>query len=190
MESSLTNLYVSNLPLYFNEELLSRLACLYGLVLRCRVGIRKQKSQDRPMSRPRRFGMIEYATGSQAERAKSLMDGIVINGYQLHVTWAFPSRENENGRPLTNVYFYHLPPWSTATHLNYICQIFGEIVKSRVVINNPRFPSLQNYGFVRFDTTENAIRAIVHLHGCVLLDGTQIGARFARVSRKEVTSFS
>jgi hypothetical protein len=172
------NIHISNLPFGFSLSCLLRIASAYGIVKACRVGI---SSFTRVA-----FGLVSYSKEREAQRALQCMNGSYLAGRRLGATWALKAKRKP--RPLTNVYFDKLPRWWTTQELRTLCgQQFGKIVGARVIWDQDAQEG-RGYGFVRFDTNENAKKAIARLDGSILTDSggggraqlAQIAVRFAR----------
>jgi len=90
------------------------------------------------------------------------------------------SRIRRGPRLKTNVYFSSLPSSYTTADLIALCQSYGRIIGSRVLVN-PVTGLSRRYGFVRYDSHENASKAIDALNGQFLPNQREpLVVKFAR----------
>jgi len=167
-----SNVYVGNLPLNFTTESLMSLFSPFGFILRCKVGVNRTGKNAG-------YGFVQFDNDESASKAISALDGYSIGENVVHVSVA-SGRSKRAPRPKTNVYFSGLPHTFATSDLNAMCDRFGRIIGSRVLVN-PVTNQSRGYGFVRFDTHENAIKAIASLNGTIPPNGVEpLVVKFAR----------
>jgi CUG-BP- and ETR3-like factor len=84
----------------------------------------------------------------------------------------------ESGPPGANLFIYHLPQWFTDRDLYVNFLPFGNVISSKVFVDKATGQS-KCFGFVSFDSPENAQAAIQ------AMNGFQIGDKRLRVSVKK-----
>lgn len=77
-----TNLYVSNIALIINEEMLRGLFAPFGTVTSVKILYARTPEEQ---ARGRHSGFVSFASHSQAKRAKDTLNGIEIFGLKLAI---------------------------------------------------------------------------------------------------------
>ena len=93
---------------------------------------------------------------------------LIYSNYILTVDFAFRCRRrlDKHFRAPTNLYFENLPTSWSVKDIENVCKPYGRVIAKRILSRSNG--QLYNYGFVRFQTHEQAYNAILFLNGYVL----------------------
>jgi len=167
-----TNLIVNYLPPSVNDDGLRTLFRPFGTILQSKV-IRNKSTQQ-----SLGYGFVRYEKEESAKSAMTALTGFQMENKRLKVAIAKPSvKKNESEQ--TNLYLSGLPSSWTKTELDELVRSYGNIVESRIMVNLKTQES-KGVGFVRLDTYEAALKAILSLNG-KMLDGAskKLNVKFA-----------
>lgn len=93
------------------------------------------------------------------------------------------SRATEVISPCTNVFINYIPSEFRENDLRKLCSCFGKIIASKIMINLDTGQS-KCFGFVRFETLEQAGNAIKHLNG-MEVGNKKLLAKYAESQEKK-----
>lgn len=112
------------------------------------------------------YGFCRYKTPEEAERAIKCMSGTVIGNKTLLCKLSHGISKN-NSLPNNNLYIKPLLPTTTEKDLIDIFSKYGKIVDCKVMLDRNTGLSRQ-IGFVRFETIEDATKALTATNGLQL----------------------
>ncbi|CAF1081268.1 unnamed protein product [Rotaria magnacalcarata] len=165
---NLTNLYVKNFGKDINETELCQLFGTYGMITSCKIQM-DNKGQSRG------FGFVNFERPEMAQNAMMNLNGRVLDGgQQLYVGFfqSKPERQKEiqrireeNRRKQSNsltLYVSNLDRSIDEKLLEVIFNKFGRITHTHLL----RYGSQsKGIGFISFNTTEEATRALNEMNG-------------------------
>jgi ELAV like protein 2/3/4 len=162
-----TNLIVNYLPQTMTEEEIRSLFSSVGEVES--VKLVRDKSVVFPSPFPGvpakgqslGYGFVNYVRPQDAEQAVNVLNGLRLQNKVLKVSFARPSSESIKG---ANLYIAGLPKTISQEELEEIFRPFGEIITSRVLIQEGN-DKPKGVGFIRYDQRKEAERAIQALNG-------------------------
>lgn len=163
------SLYVGALDARVDESLLNQVFSAYGDVVG--VKIIADKFPTPSTFTHLKYGFVEYSLRADAEAALAAMSGHRIFDSAIVVNWAhggtLTHRNRDQPPPLVNVWVGDLPHDMDDQNLSSIFRHFASFAEARVmwdhVINRSR-----GYGFVGFNSVEDAQLAIATMNGLVL----------------------
>lgn len=116
------------------------------------------------------YAYVNFHNPSDAERALDTMNYTLIKGRPCRMMWSQRDpalRKNGSG----NVFVKHLDPSIDNKALYDTFSLFGNILSCKVVVDETG--KSRGYGFVHFETTESANKAIKKING-MLLAGKEV----------------
>merc|ERR1719410_586132 len=135
-----------------NSSLLQKMFTPYGEILSCKVVM------DHKTRMSKGYGFVKFKRKEQAKLAVDKLDQFHIGGKVLKVAYA---RRNEGGKhehKQTNLYVANLDKDVETSDIKREFSKCGYVVQCKV-LKDVRGVT-RRIGFVRFDTHENAMRAI------------------------------
>jgi len=175
-----TNLIVNYLPPDMDCGLLQKVFSNYGDIVGCKVVM------DHKTGLSKGYGFVKFKTKEEADRAVQGLDQWQIGGKVLRVACARkPERGKSDGRQ-TNLYIANLDKHIETHDIERVFSKCGYVVQCRV-LKDVRGVT-RRIGFVRFDTHENAMRAIKCFDG-KKMEGSKsvIQVRFANIPKPPPT---
>ena len=150
-----TNLIVNYLPPTLSEDDFRLLFSTVGEVQSHKL------IRDKDTNASLGYGFINYGTAAEAERAIRDLNGLALQDKTIKVSYARPSSSAIKN---ANVYVANLPPTFTTQDLDAMFRVFGEIITSKILIDQTTGMG-RGVGFVRFDKYSEAETAITALNG-------------------------
>lgn len=161
-DSSRTNLIVNYLPQTMTEEEIRSLFSSVGEVESVKLVRDKNVIfPGQPKGQSLGYGFVNFHRSQDAEQAVSVLNGLRLQNKVLKVSFARPSSEGIKG---ANLYISGLPKTITQEELEAIFRPYGEIITSRVLVQDGN-DKPKGVGFIRFDQRKEAERAIAALNG-------------------------
>ena len=165
-----SNVYVKNLAEDVDETSLKQMFDKFGVVESCCV------IRDVSTNASRGFGFVKFQQVHQARQAISNMNGYNIRGRSLEVKFA-NSDSTATGGPgnhgvgtvSDNVYVKGLPPKWSERDLRDFFSSFGVIIECRLLHASGTTTA---GALIRFETVEQAIRAVVTANNVVPVHGS------------------
>lgn len=161
-ENARTNLIVNYLPQTMTEEEIRSLFSSVGEVESVKLVRDKNVIYPgQPKGQSLGYGFVNFHRSQDAEQAVNVLNGLRLQNKVLKVSFARPSSEGIKG---ANLYISGLPKTITQEELEIIFRPFGEIITSRVLVQDGN-DKPKGVGFIRFDQRKEAERAIAALNG-------------------------
>lgn len=153
-----TTLYVANYPAHADEAYLRKLFSPYGEILGVRFPSLKYDTH-------RRFCYIQFADADEAIAATKL-DGTNVDGLKIIAKISNPSAKKKRDGATAEgreVYVWHLHFKAKKREIEEAFAEFGKIER----VNIPTLPNGNNkgFGFIVYDSKENANAAVVGMNG-------------------------
>jgi ELAV like protein 2/3/4 len=164
-----TNLIVNYLPQTMTEEEIRSLFSSVGevesvkLVRDKSVIFANPINPTAPKGQSLGYGFVNYHRPQDAEQAVNVLNGLRLQNKVIKVSFARPSSESIKG---ANLYVSGLPKSITQEELEVIFAPFGEIITSRVLMQEGN-DKPKGVGFIRYDQRKEAERAIQTLNGTI-----------------------
>jgi len=175
-----TNLIVNYLPHDMDRGLLQKVFSRYGDIVSCKVVM------DHKTGLSKGYGFVKFKTKEGADRAVQGLDQWQIGGKVLKVAYARKQEQGKYDGRQTNVYISNLDKHIETHHIARLFSKCGYIVQCRVLKDVRGLT--RRIGFVRFDTHENAKRAIKCFDG-KKMEGSKsvMQVRFANIPKPPPT---
>lgn len=165
---SRTNLIVNYLPQTMTEEEIRSLFSSVGevdsvkLVRDKTIIFPDPLNPGAPKGQSLGYGFVNYAKAQDAEQAVNVLNGLRLQNKTIKVSFARPSSDAIKG---ANLYISGLPKSMTQQDLEAIFSSFGTIITSRILQNAGNDSQTKGVGFIRYDTRDEAKRAIQAVNG-------------------------
>ncbi|KAL5279497.1 exc-7.2 family protein [Megaselia abdita] len=171
-DDSRTNLIVNYLPQSMTQEEIRSLFSSMGDVESCKL------IRDKFTGQSLGYGFVNYHRQEDAEKAIASLNGLRLQNKTIKVSIARPSSEQIKG---ANLYVSGLQKNMAQSDLESIFSPYGKIITSRILSDNVSDGSKDmGVGFIRFDTRQEAERAIKELNGTIPKNATDpITVKFA-----------
>ncbi|GJN25998.1 hypothetical protein PR202_gb13889 [Eleusine coracana subsp. coracana] len=191
-EMGLSDLYVSNLPLHMNTDMLLDLFKPYGQVTSAKV------ARDYTTGLSKGYGFVKYSDPRDAAYAVVQLNGCLFEGKKIEVRVSgIPLRQSSSLVPshgssrtmkeidMTNLYVSNIPTSMNSKKLVELFLPFGKITHARIMekTNN----SCKGYGFIKFEDSQSAAEAVALMNG-TLIEGETILVRVAGLSQSASSS--
>lgn len=160
---SKTNLIVNYLPQTMTEEEIRSLFSSVGEVESVKLVRDKSVVFPDPMNpgvpkgQSLGYGFVNYVKTQDAEQAVNVLNGLRLQNKTIKVSFARPSSDAIKG---ANLYISGLPKTMTQVELESIFAGYGTIITSRILQNAGNDAQTKGVGFIRYDTRDEAKRAI------------------------------
>jgi len=157
------NLLVNYLPPNMDSSMLRTLFSPYGAILSCKVVV------DHPSGLSKGYGFVKFETSVDGIRAQRSLDKFQIGRKKLKVSFSRKPLRGKENKHQTNLYLSNLDPKMEPADLKKHFKACGYVVQCKILKNEHGVS--KQIGFVRFDNSESAKRAIARFDG-QQLDGT------------------
>jgi polyadenylate-binding protein len=191
------NIFIKNLDKKIDHKALYDTFSQFGHILSCKIELDESNES-------KGYGYIQFQTQEAADRATDKVNGKMLNGKKVYVGAFVPRKERmaENSqKKFTNVFIKNLDEKVDDEELKRIFTPFG-IIKSYVVMKDEQGKS-KGFGFVNFETAEDAERAVQGLHeheieGKVVFVGraqkksereSELRAKFEQIKMEHMTKY-
>uniref|UniRef100_A0AC35U9D9 ELAV-like protein 2 n=1 Tax=Rhabditophanes sp. KR3021 TaxID=114890 RepID=A0AC35U9D9_9BILA len=150
-----TNLIINYLPQSMSQDQVRELFGEMGEIESCKL------IRDKTTGQSLGYAFVNFTCKADAEKARNSFNQRKLMNKTIKVSFARPSSESIKG---ANLYVSGLPKNYQASDLNEIFKAFGNIITSRILIDNNTHQS-KGVGFVRYDKKNEAENAINSLNG-------------------------
>ncbi|XP_023756172.1 polyadenylate-binding protein 6 [Lactuca sativa] len=173
-KTGIGNLFVKNLDLSIHETKLEEVFGIFGRILSCKIA----KEGD---GKSKGFGFVQFDSEDSALDALDVLNGCVLKGKILTV--AKYLKKSERKKPqFTNVYVKNLDENFTESSLIEKFSTYGKVTSA--VIMNDKEGKSKGFGFVNFESHDNAKIAIEALNGEVIgLKKLYVGKAMMKAAR-------
>ncbi|XP_037495409.1 polyadenylate-binding protein 6 isoform X2 [Jatropha curcas] len=159
-KSGIGNLFVKNLDASINSACLETLFCKFGTILSCKVVEENGKSKG--------FGFVQFDSEDSALAARTSLHDTMVKGKKIYVSKFIKKSERTTARPceeleFTNLYVKNLAKDMTEDTLKSMFSAFGKVCN--VVIMKDHDRKSRGFGFVNFESPEDAKKAVDALNG-------------------------
>ncbi|TBU65796.1 hypothetical protein BD310DRAFT_837014 [Dichomitus squalens] len=158
------NIFIKNLDEQIDNKALHDTFAAFGNVLSCKVATDEH-------GRSKGYGFVHYETAEAAETAIKAVNGMLLNDKKVyvghHISRKASSRERQSKleemkAQFTNIYVKNLDPEVTQDDFVKLFEQFGNVTSA--VIQTDEQGQSRGFGFVNFETHEEAQKAVETLH--------------------------
>ncbi|GAB2291682.1 poly(A) binding protein Pab2 [Dionaea muscipula] len=158
-KSGTGNIFVKNLDGAIDNKALHDTFSAFGSILSCKVAMD-------PSGQSKGYGFVQYDDEESAKKAIEKFNGMLLNDKQVYVGPFLRKQERDNVVDKTkfnNVYVKNLSESTTDEDLKKVFGQYG-MITSAVVMRDADGKS-KGFGFVNFENTDDAARAVEALSG-------------------------
>lgn len=153
------NIFIKNLDEAIDNKALHDTFAAFGNILSCKVAIGEHGSLG--------YGFVHYETNEAAEAAIKHVNGMLLNDKKVFVGHHVPKKErlakiDEARAKFTNVYAKNVDPAVTQEDFETLFKKFGEVTSC--VLSVDEEGKSRGFGFVNFESHEDAKKAVDELH--------------------------
>jgi len=162
------NIFIKNLHKLIDNKALYDTFSTFGNILSCKVATDEHGNS-------KGYGFVHYETKEAADTAIAKVNGKLLNGKKCYVGPFQPRKErssDEMEQKWTNIYVKHLDKSVNDERLREMFEKFGKIT-SAVITKDLQTEEPKGFGFVNFETHEDAKKAVDEMNEKEL-DGKQL----------------
>lgn len=154
------NIFIKNLDEAIDNKALHDTFAAFGNVLSCKVATDEQ-------GRSKGYGFVHYETAEAAETAIKAVNGMLLNDKKVYVGHHISKKERQSKleeirSQFTNIYVKNLDPEVTYDDFTSLFEQFGNVTSA--VVQMDEEGKSKGFGFVNFETHEEAQKAVDALH--------------------------
>ncbi|KAJ7563189.1 hypothetical protein O6H91_03G099800 [Diphasiastrum complanatum] len=158
-KSGAANIFIKNLDKNIDNKALSDTFSVFGTILSCKVATDSS-------GQSKGYGYVQFDQDESAQNAINQVNGMLLNDKQVYVGPFVRRQERDNvpaASKFNNVFVKNLSETTTEDDLRQVFGSFGSI-SSAVVMRDPDGKS-KCFGFVNFEHTDDAAKAVESLNG-------------------------
>ncbi|KAF7496504.1 Polyadenylate-binding protein 1 [Sarcoptes scabiei] len=168
--SGVGNIFIKNLDKNVDNKTLFDTFSMFGNILSCKVSY-----DEKGVSKG--YGFVHFDSEETALRAIKVLNGNIIENKKVYVGKFISRKDRENKlgtrKRFTNVYVKNLTDeYDSDEKLKKLFEPFGEITSA--VVNKDDAGVFKGFGFVCFNTPEQAEQAVNSLNGKDMGNGKQL----------------
>ncbi|CAD5315072.1 unnamed protein product [Arabidopsis thaliana] len=178
-KSGVGNIFIKNLDKSIDHKALHETFSAFGPILSCKVAVD-------PSGQSKGYGFVQYDTDEAAQGAIDKLNGMLLNDKQVYVgPFVHKLQRDPSGEKVkfTNVYVKNLSESLSDEELN---KVFGEFgVTTSCVIMRDGEGKSKGFGFVNFENSDDAARAVDALNGKTFDDKEWFVGKAQKKSERE-----
>uniref|UniRef100_A0A5B7BD69 Polyadenylate-binding protein n=1 Tax=Davidia involucrata TaxID=16924 RepID=A0A5B7BD69_DAVIN len=178
-KTGIANLFIKNLDPSVTSARLQDIFCKFGTILSCKVAEENGKSKG--------FGFVQFDLEDSAMAALDAVHGTMLEGKKLYVSKFVKKSERKDAQEAkyTNLYVKNLCEDVTEDLLRDKFSEFGKVCN--VMIMKDAEGKSRGFGFVDFESHEEAKKAVQALNGALLgLEKLFVGKAQKKAEREEL----
>ncbi|CAN1352615.1 Polyadenylate-binding protein 2 [Linum perenne] len=172
------NIFVKNFDKSFDHKKFFDTFSVFGSILSCKLA-------TDPHGHPKGYGFVQFDTDEAAKKAIEKLNGMVMNGKQLHVAPFIRKEERDSQNvKFSNVFVKNFADTVSDDEFK---RIFGEFgpVTSAMIMRDMGGRS-KGFGFVNFVNKDDAVRAVDALNGRRIHDKVWYVGRALNKKEREI----
>lgn len=158
-KSGTANIFIKNLDKAIDHKALHDTFSTFGNILSCKVA-------TDPSGQSKGYGFVQFENEESAQNAIDKLNGMLINDKQVYVGHFLRKQEREPASHMTkfnNVYVKNLSEATTEEDLKKVFGEYGTITS--VIVMRDGDGKSKCFGFVNFEDTDDAAKAVEALNG-------------------------
>ncbi|XP_019178274.1 PREDICTED: polyadenylate-binding protein 6-like [Ipomoea nil] len=180
-KSGIGNVFVKNLPASIDSAQLESMFNKYGKIVSCKV-VEEENGKSKC------FGFVQFETHNSAISAITSLHGAVFQGKKLYVS-IFKKKEERvmdafKEQKFTNLYVKNFGCNMTENLLREKFSKYGKV--NNAVIMRDEEGNSRGFGFVRFDSDEDARKAVEALNGQLIGSKKMFVGRALKKAEREI----
>ncbi|XP_058456456.1 polyadenylate-binding protein 1-like [Malaya genurostris] len=164
--NSANSVFIQNLDKSIDKETLNDICSVFGRILRCEISHDKKSSKIT-------YGFVGYDSEDSANACIQALNGMELLDRKITVKKSTSVAAQQQDKMSCNLYVKNFGEELTTESLKELFGKFGAIKNHRVVIDKKSGKSC-GHGFVVFENSSSAARAIQELNGWKLANGKQL----------------
>ncbi|KAI0336567.1 polyadenylate binding protein [Cubamyces sp. BRFM 1775] len=154
------NIFIKNLDEQIDNKALHDTFAAFGTVLSCKVATDEH-------GRSKGYGFVHYETAEAAETAIKAVNGMLLNDKKVYVGHHISRKERQSKMEemkaqFTNIYVKNVDSEVTQEEFLQLFEPFGKITSAVLQVDDEG--KSRGFGFVNFETHEEAAKAVEALH--------------------------
>ncbi|KAF8636487.1 hypothetical protein AX17_003302 [Amanita inopinata Kibby_2008] len=175
------NIFIKNLDEQIDNKALHDTFAAFGNVLSCKVATDEH-------GRSKGYGFVHYETAEAAENAIKAVNGMLLNDKKVYVGHHISRKErqsklDEMKAQFTNLYIKNLDLEVTQEEFEKLFSEFGRVTSALVAVDDEG--KSKGFGFVNFETHDEAQKAVDFLHDIELHGKKLFVARAQKKAERE-----
>ncbi|KAI5014323.1 hypothetical protein ZWY2020_055713 [Hordeum vulgare] len=178
--SGSANIFIKNLDKTIDNKTLHDTFSAFGAILSCKVAM-----DD--IGQSKGFGFVQYEKEESAQSAMKSLNGMLINDKPVYVGPFLRKQERDNSSDkakFNNVFVKNLSESTTKEDLIKVFSEYGTITSAVVMIGMDG--KSRCFGFVNFESPDDAARAVEELNGKKINDKEWYVGRAQKKSEREM----
>uniref|UniRef100_A0A1B6FZD1 Polyadenylate-binding protein n=1 Tax=Cuerna arida TaxID=1464854 RepID=A0A1B6FZD1_9HEMI len=170
-KSGVGNVFIKNLDKNIDNKAIYDTFSAFGNILSCKL------AQDEE-GQSKGYGFVHYETEESAKKAIERVNGMLLNDKKVYVGRFISNKEREKeigekAKCFTNVYVKNLPEDVNDERLRELFERYGTITSAKIMYEDEEKTKSRGFGFVAFDKTESAEKAVEEMNNKVI-DGRNL----------------
>ncbi|KAK7489429.1 hypothetical protein BaRGS_00019373 [Batillaria attramentaria] len=162
-KSGVGNVFIKNLDKTIDNKALYDTFSAFGNILSCKIACDENGSKG--------YGFVHFETEEAARQAIERVNGMLLNGKKVFVGRFIPRKERlllmgDKMRKFNNVYIKNFSEDLDDEKLRNLFEPFGKIISAKVMTD--AYGKSRGFGFVSFEDTESAEKAVMAINGMEL----------------------
>ncbi|KAF7726425.1 Protein phosphatase PP2A regulatory subunit B [Apophysomyces ossiformis] len=175
------NVFIKNLDASIDNKALHDTFSAFGNILSCKIALDENGNS-------KGYGFVHYETEEAADTAIKHVNGMLLNDKKVYVGRHIPKKERqakieELRAKFTNVYVKNLDTEISEKEFNDLFTQYGPITSA--VIQKDEEGKSKGFGFVNFEKSEDARKAVEDLHDKEFKGKTLFVSRAQKKSERE-----
>ncbi|XP_076437660.1 polyadenylate-binding protein 4-like [Babylonia areolata] len=179
-KSGVGNVFIKNLDKSIDNKALFDTFSAFGNILSCKIACDDNGSKG--------YGFVHFETEEAARQSIEKVNGMLLNGKKVFVGRFIPRKERllllgDKLRKFNNVYIKNFGDDLDDDKLKQLFEPFGKIISAKVMTDAQG--KSRGFGFVSFEETDSAEKAVQAINGMELNGKTLFAGRAQKKSERQ-----
>eukprot|EP00262_Sarcandra_glabra_P012239 TRINITY_DN3114_c0_g2_i2.p1 TRINITY_DN3114_c0_g2~~TRINITY_DN3114_c0_g2_i2.p1 ORF type:complete len:655 (+),score=137.81 TRINITY_DN3114_c0_g2_i2:648-2612(+) len=179
-KSGAANIFIKNLDKAIDNKALHETFSVFGTILSCKIA-------TDPSGQSKGYGFVQFDQEEAAQNAIEKLNGMLLNDKQVYVGPFLRKQEREistNKTKFNNVFIKNFSESTTEDDLKKVFGEYGTITS--VVVMREGDGKSKCFGFVNFESADDAARAVEALNGKIFDDKEWYVGKAQTKSEREI----